>query len=80
VYTAGATRLSGRVDDGSAATDHDEEEIVRRCRSPAALRLPEWGKKRKIKPARYAGAQHVVHLNPDWCCPSWKRPWLIVTA
>ena len=30
LYTAGATPRLGRVDDGSATTDHDEEEIARK--------------------------------------------------
>ena len=30
LYTAGATQRQGRVDDGSATTDHDEEEIARK--------------------------------------------------
>jgi len=30
LYTAGATQRMGRVDDGSAATDYDDEEIARK--------------------------------------------------
>ena len=30
LYTAGATQRLGRVDDGSATTDYDEEEVARK--------------------------------------------------
>src|ERR1700687_339458 len=44
LYTAGATPRFGRVDDGSAATDYDEEEIARKMSIGNGLAFVEWGK------------------------------------
>jgi elongation factor G len=44
LYTAGATPRFGRVDDGSATTDHDEEEIARKMSIGTGLAFVEWGK------------------------------------
>src|SRR6266516_5663653 len=43
LYTAGATQRFGRVDDGSAITDYDEEEIARKMSISAGLAYAEWG-------------------------------------
>ena len=44
LYTAGATQRLGRVDDGTAATDYDEEEIARQMSISSGLAHAEWGK------------------------------------
>jgi elongation factor G len=44
LYTAGATPRLGRVDDGSAATDYDEEEIGRKMSIAMGMAVVEWGK------------------------------------
>jgi elongation factor G len=43
LYTAGATQRQGRVDDGSATTDYDDEEISRKMSISASLACAEWG-------------------------------------
>src|SRR6266568_7199361 len=43
LYTAGATQRFGRVDDGTATTDYDEEEISRKMSISASLGYAEWG-------------------------------------
>ncbi len=43
LYTAGATPRLGRVDDGSAITDYDDEEIARKMSISAGLAYVEWG-------------------------------------
>src|SRR6266704_6299122 len=42
LYTAGATQRFGRVDDGTATTDYDEEEISRKMSISASLAYAEW--------------------------------------
>jgi elongation factor G len=44
LFTAGATPRFGRVDDGSATTDYDEEEIARKMSIGTGLAFVEWGK------------------------------------
>jgi elongation factor G len=44
LYTAGAAQRLGRVDDGSATTDYDEEEIARKMSIGTAIAFAEWGK------------------------------------
>ena len=44
LFTAGATPRLGRVDDGSATTDYDEEEIARKMSIAASAAYAEWGK------------------------------------
>ncbi len=44
LYTAGAAPRLGRVDDGSATTDYDEEEIARKMSIATGLAFVEWGK------------------------------------
>jgi elongation factor G len=44
LQTAGATPRLGRVDDGSATTDYDEEEIARKMSISTGLAFVEWGK------------------------------------
>jgi len=44
LYTAGAAPRLGRVDDGSAITDYDEEEIARKMSIATGLAFVEWGK------------------------------------
>ena len=43
LFTAGATQRLGRVDDGSATTDYDEEEISRKMSISTGLACAEWG-------------------------------------
>jgi elongation factor G len=43
LYTAGATQRLGRVDDGTAITDYDDEEIARKMSISAGLAYAEWG-------------------------------------
>jgi elongation factor G len=58
--TAGATPRFGRVDDGSAATDYDEEEIARKMSIAAATAYVEWGKT-KINVIDTPGFNMFVH-------------------
>ena len=44
LQTAGATQRFGRVDDGTATTDYDEEEIARKMSISTGLASVEWGK------------------------------------
>ncbi len=44
LYTAGATPRFGRVDDGSATTDYDEEEVSRKMSIGTGIAFVEWGK------------------------------------
>src|SRR5262245_49030223 len=44
LYTCGATQRLGRVDDGTAATDYDDEEISRKMSIAAGMAYAEWGK------------------------------------
>src|SRR5271166_5021370 len=43
LYSAGATQRLGRVDDGSATTDYDEEEIARKMSISTGSAVVEWG-------------------------------------
>ena len=43
LYTAGVTPRLGRVDDGTATTDYDDEEIGRKMSISAGLAYAEWG-------------------------------------
>jgi elongation factor G len=43
LYTAGATQRLGRVDDGSATTDYDEEELARKMSISTGGAVVEWG-------------------------------------
>jgi elongation factor G len=43
LYTAGATQRLGRVDDGSATTDFDDEEIARQMSISTGCAVVEWG-------------------------------------
>src|ERR1700719_3188947 len=43
LYTAGATPRFGRVDDGTATTDYDEEEIARKMSIAASAAYVDWG-------------------------------------
>ena len=60
LYTAGATQRQGRVDDGSATTDYDEEEIARKMSISAGLAYVEWGKT-KINLVDTPGFNMFVH-------------------
>ncbi|MGB9071367.1 MAG: elongation factor G [Terriglobales bacterium] len=44
LQTAGATQRFGRVDDGTATTDYDEEEIARKMSISTGLAFVEWGR------------------------------------
>jgi len=60
LYTAGATPRLGRVDDGSATTDYDDEEIARKMSISAAAASVEWGKT-KINIIDTPGFSMFVH-------------------
>src|SRR6202142_2491945 len=59
-YTWGASPRLGRVDDGSATTDWDDEEIARKMSISAGLAYLEWGKK-KINIVDTPGFNMFVH-------------------
>jgi elongation factor G len=60
LYAAGANQRLGRVDDGTATTDYDEEEIARKMSISAGLAHVEWGKT-KINIVDTPGFNMFVH-------------------
>jgi elongation factor G len=60
LFTAGATQRLGRVDDGSAVTDYDEEEIARQMSISTGVAFAEWGKA-KINLLDTPGFNMFVH-------------------
>jgi len=61
LYTAGATQQRlGRVDDGTATTDYDEEEVSRKMSISSSLAHAEWGKT-KINLVDTPGFNMFVH-------------------
>jgi elongation factor G len=60
LYTAGATQRMGRVDDGTATSDYDDEEIARKMSVAASLAYVEWGKT-KINIVDTPGFNMFVH-------------------
>src|SRR4051812_35472809 len=60
LYTAGASQRQGRVDDGSATTDYDEEEIARKMSIATSLAYAEWGQT-KINLLDTPGFNMFVH-------------------
>jgi elongation factor G len=60
LYAAGGTPRLGRVDDGSATTDYDEEEVARKMSIAAATAYVEWGKT-KINVIDTPGFNMFVH-------------------
>jgi elongation factor G len=60
LYTSGATPRLGHVDDGSASTDYDEEEIARKMSIATGVALVEWGKT-KINLLDTPGFNMFVH-------------------
>ena len=64
LYTSGAAPRLGRVDDGAAVTDYDEEEIARKMSISTGLAVVEWGKpdsKVKINLLDTPGFNMFVH-------------------
>jgi len=64
LYTAGAAPRLGRVDDGAAVTDYDEEEVARKMSISTGLAVVEWGKpdsKVKINLLDTPGFNMFVH-------------------
>jgi elongation factor G len=60
LYTSGATQRLGRVDDGSATTDYDEEEVARQMSITTGMAVVEWGKT-KINVLDTPGFNMFVH-------------------
>ncbi len=60
LYTSGATPRMGHVDDGSATTDYDEEEIARKMSISTGVAMVEWGKT-KINILDTPGFNMFVH-------------------
>ena len=60
LYTAGATQRLGHVDDGTAPTDYDDEEIARKMSISGSLAYVEWGKT-KINLVDTPGFNMFVH-------------------
>src|SRR6201997_4318726 len=60
LYTSGATQRLGRVDDGSATTDYDDEEIARKMSISTGVAVVEWGKT-KINVLDTPGFNMFVH-------------------
>ncbi len=60
LFTSGATQRLGRVDDGSAATDYDDEEIARKMSISTGMAVVEWGKT-KINVLDTPGFNMFVH-------------------
>jgi elongation factor G len=60
LFTAGATQRLGRVDDGSATTDYDDEEISRKMSIATSLAYAEWGQT-KINLLDTPGFNMFVH-------------------
>jgi elongation factor G len=60
LFTAGATQRLGRVDDGSAVTDYDDEEIARQMSISTGVAFAEWGKA-KINLLDTPGFNMFVH-------------------
>ena len=60
LYAGSASQRMGRVDDGTATTDYDEEEIARKMSISAGLAHVEWGKT-KINIVDTPGFNMFVH-------------------
>jgi len=60
LQTSGATQRFGHVDDGTATTDYDEEEIARKMSITTGLACVEWGKN-KINLLDTPGFNMFVH-------------------
>ncbi len=60
LYASGANQRMGRVDDGTAVTDYDEEEIARKMSISGSLAHVEWGKT-KINIVDTPGFNMFVH-------------------
>ncbi|HZQ96125.1 MAG TPA: elongation factor G [Candidatus Sulfotelmatobacter sp.] len=60
LFTSGATQRLGRVDDGSATTDYDDEEIARKMSISTGMAVLEWGKT-KINILDTPGFNMFVH-------------------
>ncbi len=60
LQTSGATQRFGHVDDGTATTDYDEEEIARKMSISTGLACVEWGKT-KINLLDTPGFNMFVH-------------------
>ncbi len=60
LYTSGGTQRLGRVDDGTAATDYDEEEVSRKMSISTGAAVAEWNKT-KINILDTPGFNMFVH-------------------
>jgi elongation factor G len=61
LFTAGATPQLGRVDNGTAPTEYDEEEIARAMSISNSLAFAEWNNKTKINLIDTPGFNMFVH-------------------
>jgi len=74
LYTAGTTQRLGRVDEGTATTDYDEEEIARKMSISTGLAVVEWGNT-KINILDTPGFS-ILCMRPRWRCRwSMRRSW-----
>jgi elongation factor G len=63
LYTAGATPQLGRVDNGTAPTEYDEEEIARAMSISNSIGFAEWNNKTKINLIDTPGFNMFVHAR-----------------
>ena len=68
LYTAGATQRLGHVDDGTATTDYDDEEIARKMSIATGLAVVSGARPRST--CSTPPASTCSCTKPRWCCPS----------
>ncbi len=61
LFTAGATPQLGRVDNGTAPTEYDEEEVARAMSISNSLAFAEWNNKTKVNLIDTPGFNMFVH-------------------
>jgi elongation factor G len=78
LYTAGSTQRLGRVDDGTAPTDYDDEEIARSMSLASGTAFVEWGKT-KINLIDTPGFNMFIH-EAELVMPAVEGVALVVDA